>query len=78
MKYAFIPWLVCVLLFGIAGCSNNVPEISDPHNIIVDGKKMTQAEFLEIYCQGQSGNTTCLKVLQAKHKDSTRGVMPTW
>jgi len=25
-----------------------------PHNIVVEGKKMTQAEFLEKYCAGRA------------------------
>ena len=63
---------------ALSACGDNVPPVEDPHNIAVDGKRMTQAEFLEKYCAGKGNNETCMKVLQAKQKDSTRGEMPKW
>ena len=62
----------------VSACSDGVPNVEDPHNIVVNGIHMTQAEFLETYCTGKSNNETCGKVVIAKHKDSTRGVMPKW
>lgn len=66
------------IVVTLYGCSNSVPEVPDPDNIVVNGKKMTQAEFLEMYCLGQSRNETCIKVLIAKRKNHTRGPMPNW
>lgn len=60
----------------LAACGEKVPTVQDPHNIVIDGKKMTQAEFLKNYCLGKDRNETCLTVLQAKKEDSTRREMP--
>lgn len=76
MKYRLYAALLGVLV--LSACGDNVPTVEDPHNIVVDGKKMKQADFLEKYCAGKGGNETCIKVLQAKQKDSTRGEMPKW
>lgn len=76
MKYRLITALMSA--FVLAACGDNVPEVKDPHNITVDGKKITQAEFLQRYCTGKRDNQTCLNVLQASKKDSTRGEMPKW
>lgn len=76
MKFKLYAAIGAVIL--VSACSDSVPHIEDPHNIVVDGKSMTQAEFLETYCAGKGGNETCVKVLIAKRKDSTRGEMPKW
>lgn len=76
MKYRLYAALLGALV--LTACGDNVPPVEDPHNIVVDGKKMTQAEFLEKYCAGKGSNETCVNVLQAKQKDSTRGEMPKW
>jgi hypothetical protein len=53
-----------------------VPKIDDPHNVVVDGQKMTQADFLQKYCISRAGNETCDKVKNAMDKDATKGVIP--
>ena len=60
----------------LTACGDNVPNIEDPHRIVVDGKKLTQAEFLVQYCAGKANNETCLKVLHAKRIDSVGGEWP--
>jgi hypothetical protein len=76
MKYKLLAAIVGALV--LVGCDDNVPAVDDPHNIVVNGKRITQAEFLEKYCAGKGSNETCMKVLQAARKDSTRGKMPKW
>lgn len=56
----------------LAGCSDPVPAVADPHNIVVEGKAMTQQEFLNTYCQGNKDNPTCLTVTKAMAEDSTK------
>lgn len=70
--FAVAPFLIALL----AACSDGVPKIDDPHNVIVDGQKMTQAAFLEKYCIGKGNNETCLKVDHAKRMDATKGAVP--
>ncbi len=70
---------LCIALLPallLVACSDGVPRVEDPHNIVVDGQKITQATFLRTYCAGKSSNETCMRVLQAKQWDSTRGPMP--
>lgn len=69
--------IMCYALFALAGCGDDVPKVQNPHNIVIDGKKLTHAEYLDKFCVGKANNGTCLSVLQAKKKDSTRGEMPT-
>lgn len=57
----------------VVACGDDVPKVDDPHNIVVDGAPMTQAEFIGKYCAGKADNATCMTVLVAKRKDSTRG-----
>ncbi len=66
----------------ITGCNNNadsdgVPKI-DPNNIIVDGEKMTESDFIQKYCLGKRENKTCWEVLQVSRKKSRNGKMPNW
>lgn len=56
----------------LAGCSDGVPKVADPHNIVVDGKKMTAQEFLKTYCEGKKDSETCLIVAKAMNEDSTK------
>lgn len=72
-KIIFVALVPVVLLFG---CGDDVPKVSDPHNVIVDGQKMTQADFLQKYCVGKAGNETCDKVKNAMSKDATKGTIP--
>jgi len=62
----------------LSACGSNVPEVDDPDNIVIDGEKLTKAQFLERFCAGKSDNETCMKILQANRKSSTRGEMPKW
>lgn len=61
-----------VLAFAITGCVDSVPSIQDPHNIILEGKSMSQQEFLEKYCVGKAQHETCNKVYRAMIVDSTK------
>jgi hypothetical protein len=57
----------------VAGCSSkSIPDVPDPHNIVVDGNKMTQQLFVEKYCADQTDNETCVKVRRAMVGDSTK------
>lgn len=56
----------------LAGCSDGVPKVVDPHNIVVDGKPMTQQQFLDTYCKGKKDSETCLIVAKAMTEDSTK------
>lgn len=49
-------------LLGLAACSKGVPTVSNIDNIVVDGKTLTKKEFIDTYCAGQTGNTTCISV----------------
>lgn len=69
-------YLIAISICGfiVAGCAkDDVPAVSDPHNIVVEGQKMKQMEFLNKYCQGKVDNETCLKVNQAMRQDATKG-----
>jgi hypothetical protein len=74
MKKTFVLALFPSLI--LAACGNGVPKVSDPHNIVVDGQKMTQANFLQTYCVGKVGNETCDKVKNAMSRDATKGTVP--
>jgi len=70
--------LVGVSALILGACGNGVPNVDDPHNVVVGGQKMKQGDFLAKYCEGKSSNDTCRKVYLAMHQDSTRGAMPKW
>ena len=61
---------------ALAGCSDGCAKVDNPHAIMVDGKKMTQAAFLQTYCTAKGNNETCLRVVQAMRSDATKGVIP--
>jgi hypothetical protein len=65
--------LIALLL---SGCSKPVPEVQDPHHIVVDGRPMTATAFLNQYCQGQVLHPSCVAVRQAMVQDATHGTMP--
>ena len=65
--------LLCVLL---AGCGKPIPNVDNPHRIVVDGKPMTALAFLDKYCQVQVEHPTCVAVGRAMMADATRGPMP--
>ena len=56
-------WLLPALV--VAACGQEVPHVDDPHNIVVNGEEMSQADFLDKYCIGKENNPTCSKVLDA-------------
>ncbi|SEO19593.1 hypothetical protein SAMN05216404_11373 [Nitrosospira multiformis] len=57
--FSFLPALM------VAACGQEVPQVDDPHNIVVNGEEMSQADFLDKYCIGKESNPTCSKVLDA-------------
>lgn len=65
-----------LVILGLMACSKGVPNISDPHNIEVDGQKLTQKEFLEKYCTKEQGNATCIQVSNAMGLDAAKGGTP--
>ncbi len=74
MKNIFIITLISTVL--LTACSDGIPKVEDPHNVVVDGQKMTQAAFLQKYCIGKEYNETCGQVQNAMSKDATKGVVP--
>jgi hypothetical protein len=60
----------------LAGCDSAVPNVQNPHNIVVNGEKMTQAAFLKKYCTGDGYGKTCMAVQQAMRSDATKGPVP--
>ncbi|WP_333878393.1 hypothetical protein [Methylobacter sp.] len=52
---------------------DEVPKVEDPHNIVIDGQKMTQANFLQKYCVGKVNNENCAIVGNAMGMDATKG-----
>ena len=68
---------IFAVVFLLTACSqDDVPRVEDPHNIMMDGKKITQQEFLKKYCVAKPANETCAKVSNAMSLDSTKGQMP--
>jgi hypothetical protein len=60
----------------LSGCGKPIPEVKDPHRIVVDGKPMTARAFLERYCLGEVQHPTCVAVSRASVMDSTHAKMP--
>ncbi len=56
----------------LAGCSDPVPKVDDPRNIVVDGQAMTQMAFVQKYCADKADHETCLKVRRAMVADATK------
>lgn len=63
---------VTIFTIFLTACSDGVPKVEDPHNVIVDGQKMKQADFLQKYCIGKELNETCANVKNAMAMDSTK------
>ena len=73
----YLKLVILSAFFVLTACyQNDVPSVEDPHNIMVDDKKITQQEFLKIYCVSKPANETCAKVRNAMSLDSTKGQMP--
>ena len=76
IQMKFLATATLIFVWVLAGCSDGVPKVDNPHAIMVDGKKMTPAAFLQTYCTAKGNNETCLKVVQAMRSDATKGVIP--
>lgn len=61
-----------------AACSKSAPTVEDAQNIVIDGVKLSQGDYLEKYCRGLEDDPSCIKVRTAKLQSSTRGEMPKW
>ena len=73
-KLALLPAVVAsVLCAALVGCADKVPKVADPHNIIVDGKPMTQKDFLNTYCNELKDHPTCVAVAKAMVQDASKG-----
>jgi hypothetical protein len=73
----YFKFAIFAAVFTLTACSQgDVPSVEDPHNIVMDGKKITQQEFLQKYCVSNPANETCAKVRNAMSLDSTKGQMP--
>ncbi len=70
MKNIFIIPLFSTVL--LTACSDGIPKVEDPHNVVVGGQKMTQAAFLQKYCIGKEYNETCAKIKNAMATDTTK------
>jgi hypothetical protein len=68
--------LAMIGIMCLSACDQGVPTVNDPHNITVNGEKMTQWAFLDKYCVEQVADPTCAKVKHAMHKDDTRRGVP--
>lgn len=74
MRRIFAATLLPLVL--LTACNDGVPKVDDPHHVVVEGQKMTQAEFLQKYCINKVGNETCAKVQNAMSLDATKGEAP--
>jgi len=78
MKNKLFTAIICLFSLTLAGCGDGVPKIDDPAKPVVDGKAMTTNDFIGKYCIGKRDNPTCIKVVAAYHKESTRGKINKW
>lgn len=71
-------WAAVAAMFVavLAGCSDPVPKVDDPRNIVVEGQPMTQQAFAEKYCADKADHETCIKVRRAMVADSTKSKRP--
>ena len=61
----------------VLACEREVPYVDDPNNIVVNGEKMSQTDFINKYCAGKEKHPTCSKVLDAAAKNLIdRGRLP--
>ena len=56
-------WLLPAVI--ACACDKGVPHVDDPSNIVINGKKMSATAFLEKYCIGKEGDSTCSQVVEA-------------
>lgn len=75
MKYRVIAAVLVALILAACG-DDGVPAVADPHKVVVDGKPMTQSEFLNRYCVNKPQNDTCAAVGKAMREDATRRGVP--
>lgn len=59
-------------LLTLVACSDGVPAVQDPRNIVVDGNKLTAQEFLARYCANKVGHPTCEAVRKVTIQDATK------
>ena len=60
--------VVCLSILSACSSDSNdgVPTVSDYCNVVVNGKQMTNIEFMDKYCVGKTTNETCLSVMNAE------------
>jgi hypothetical protein len=68
--------LLIITILLLTACSEGVPNVDDPHKILINGENITQKNFLDKYCVEKSKNETCLKVQQAMIQDLGKGTIP--
>lgn len=76
MKHYLFLAASAILAIALSGCADKVPQVDDPHHIVVNGTPMKPMEFLAKYCEGKTDNETCVKVQRAMLQDSTKGAVP--
>ena len=59
----------------LCACEGPAP-IVDPHKPVVDGKAVTQAEYLNKYCNNRPADPSCIAVSKAMREDATKGKVP--
>lgn len=52
--------------------SVDVPKVLDPSKVVVNGKPMTQREFLKKFCVGKTFDETCVTVRRQMSMEATR------
>jgi len=55
---------------------DEVPRVDNPHDVVVDGQNITQANFLQKYCINKEENENCIKVQNAMALDTIEGNSP--
>ena len=71
-----ILFLVPAIIGLLSACTDDVPTVDDPHNIVINGEKIKQTDFIKKYCIDKPTNGTCLKVEHAISQDATKGEAP--
>lgn len=58
-------WMVVSAALLLAACGDGVPKVDDPKHIVIDGKPMSQADFIDTYCVKESGRKSpgCVAVM---------------
>ena len=67
---------VFAMMVLLSACGDGVPAVADPHNIVINGEKIHQIDFIKKYCVDKPGNQTCMKVRNAMVLDETKGEVP--